>query len=485
MNWASRIVLGQAALLVIFSSWALGGRASWAPLWMAIIAWSSLIPLVLFFIKEWRWQRGEAAFYAAREGVKQQSTVITFFKKLFILLPWILAAIFMLISILNAGYEPKILPNGNKVYRRIDNIDYLPATVNAERTVEKVALLTGVMALSIALFYLVRRRRDIRSLLQVIFINSLVLSIIGTLFNLLKADRILGLFDPVNPQFFSSFRYHNHWAGFALLCLGVGLALYGYYRKNKDVMKSRSRPATFFLGMLFFLALSIALAGARAGMLLLLIMGGLFFLWLWRTAIHKRRRERQRKPFLLKYIIFATITLGVSWLIYQLGEEMIQSRWQKSLHQYENILMGEKGELRIYATRDTPKMALARPWWGWGLGSFVYVFRYFAGPEFYQGHRYIRFEFAHQDWLQYWAELGSVGFFFFLATPVMIVIHAWRKGKTNPVSGWLAVGCGLILLMACIEFPLSNPAIIALFFILGSLAAKYALLEAASQRKKI
>ena len=399
-------------------------------------------------------------------------------------MPWILAGLFMLISVLNPAYEPTILPNGNKVYRRIDNIDYLPATVNVERTIEKISLLTGVMVLSVALFYLVRRRRDVRFLLNIIFINSLVLSIIGTLFNLLGTERILGIFDPVNSMFFSSFRYHNHWAGFALLCLAIGIALYSYHQRSENFMQSRTRPSTFFLGTLFFLALSIPLSGARAGMLLLFVMGMIFFIWILWKEIQKRRRERHRKSFLLKFIAIAVIVMGVTWLIYQLGEEMIHTRWQKSIHQYEDILRGEVSELRIYSARDTPKMAMARPRWGWGLGSFVYVFRYYAGPEFYRGERYLRMEFAHQDWLQYWAELGTIGFATLLALPVMIVIIVWRKGKSNPVSGWLAVGGGLILLMACFEFPLSNPAIIALFFILCTLAAKYALLEAERQKVK-
>ena len=177
--------------------------------------------------------------------------------------------------------------------------------------------------------------------------------------------------------------------------------------------------------------------------------------------------------------------MGVTWFIYQLGEEKIQSRWQKSIHQYEDILRGEVREMRIYSVRDTPKMATARPWWGWGLGSFTYAFKLYAGPEFYRSNRYIRLQYAHQDWLQYWAELGSVGFAALLATPVMLIFIVWRTGKSNPVTGWLAVGCGLILFMACIDFPLSNPAIIALFFILGSLAAKYALLEATSRKSKV
>ena len=389
----------------------------------------------------------------------------------------------MLISILNPAYERYFLPNTQDAFRRIDYNNLLPSTVDVVRTTEKVSLLTGVMALSVALFYLVRRRRDIRHILNIIFINSLVLGIVGTVFNLMGTDRILGMFDPVNTMFFSSFRYHNHWAGFTLLCLGVGLALYSYYHSKDDARKSRSRTSTFFLGMLFFLALSIPLSGGRTGMLLLIVMGVLFFFRLWWSEIQKRRRGYHRRYLLTKLVAVVTVVMVVTWLIYQLGEEMIQVRWEKSIHRYEDILRGEAMEMRVYSTRDTQGMALDKPWWGWGLGSFTYAFKLYAGPEFYRGKHYLRMEFAHQDWLQYWAELGTVGFAALLALPVFIVIIVLRRGKSNPVTGWLAVGCGLILVMACFEFPLSNPAIIALFFILGTLAAKYALLE--SQMSKV
>ena len=125
---------------------------------------------------------------------------------------------------------------------------------------------------------------------------------------------------------------------------------------------------------------------------------------------------------------------------------------------------------------DTFKLVMEKPMWGWGLGSFVHVFPIFAGPEFATSKgTTMRVEFAHNDWLQNWAELGTVGFLGLIAVPAGLIVRVLRKHRPlPPITAWLLAGLLLILFLATFEFPFSNAAILAHGFVLTTVALRYA-----------
>jgi hypothetical protein len=137
--------------------------------------------------------------------------------------------------------------------------------------------------------------------------------------------------------------------------------------------------------------------------------------------------------------------------------------------------------------RDTIKMAQAKPVLGWGIGTFGQIFPMYQGSELYRkatvGGASVwepRFyEFAHNDYLQFWAESGALGCILLASVPALLVVSICchgSQGRRDAVSHWLAVGCVLVLLLALIDFPFGNEAVDVLFVTLFVLSGKFALL---------
>ena len=108
-------------------------------------------------------------------------------------------------------------------------------------------------------------------------------------------------------------------------------------------------------------------------------------------------------------------------------------------------------------------MIEARPWYGWGAGSYVAVFPIFQGnydrdPKGRIEHPYNR---AHCDWLQVAAEFGLVGLAFFVVTIGFALRRIFRVGGTR--SAWALLGCGMVAIYAFGDFPFQNPAVLLLW----------------------
>ena len=468
----------HAVILLLGSSWALGGRARWAEEAMALFAWSAALPILWTLKSNWRWHREARIFAATRGRSLPAGPIQGGLYQVWLLVPWVLLGLFLGISLVNPAYEPKDYPAG-RGFRWIAHLSYLPSTVSVARTAEKAALLSGLMVLAVAFYHLVERRRDVRLLFIAVFLNGLVLSLLGAMFKLSRAEDILGFIEPVNQLFFASFTYANHWSAFAILGMCVGLGLFEHYqrRQRKEAGSSwRRNPAFSFLTMLFFNGLTIPLSGSRSGMLILFLLMGIV---LYRLGTSQPQRNR-RGLFSLSLAgwtgIAAAGIVGAGALAFYIAQEPVERRWQKTKNQWRALIVDDELDLRFYASpRDAFKMVMDKPVWGWGLGSFVHGFPKFAGPEFATSEgRIKRMEFAHNDWLQYWAELGTVGFLALLAVPGGLTVRVLRANRNcPPITTWLLIGLLLILILATFEFPLSNAAILAHVFVLSSTALRY------------
>ena len=102
----------------------------------------------------------------------------------------------------------------------------------------------------------------------------------------------------------------------------------------------------------------------------------------------------------------------------------------------------------------------------------------FAPPRIYLGdeHEYA-YNYAHNDWFQYLAEIGIVGF----ALIAIVIICAYNLNKNmgvkNPISSWIWCTILTLLAYAFIEFPCRTPAVSTHLVILTAVATKYSVLE--------
>jgi len=435
---ADRLVGTQCSLLLVFSSWAFGGRVPWAPPWILLLAAAGL-PAVLL---------------RHREGMRV---------RLYGFLPLVLWLALLGAALLNPSHAHA---DGGAWLPRSAWIPWLPTT--ADRPATLWASLPWIAALVQAgvLVSVRPQRRVVRWIWGTAAMNGFALAAIGAAFHFAQADKLLGLEDAPEPDyFFATFFYKSHWAAYGALSgfAGTALSLRSWPGLLLGNPYARGRFCLFGAVSLLT-AMTLALPRSRAGAVLaaLLVAG---FLATLLVALLRSTAFVGRSRLFLAAAVAAAALAAIAY-----GVELDARRGRSDIERTEQeIANAENGgpiDLRVLLSRDTWHMARDRPVFGWGLGCFEMVFpiyqgSYLRGPD---GLPDARVEFAHNDWLQMAAEMGAVGLAVLLLPALGIFRSGWREG--GPAGRWGLAGCALIALYAWVDFPLNNPAVLVLWTVL-------------------
>jgi len=304
-----------------------------------------------------------------------------------------------------------------------------------------------------------------------------VLAVFGTFQKLVRAKGLwLGLVPSPNPKFFSTFIYHNHWGAFTLMNTAVCLALVFHLLRRGGQRDIWHSPVMSSVLVTLLLAASVPLSASRSCTVLAsLLLTGAFGHFLLRLI---RRRREQRKSIVVPV---AAIVLAAGLAVTAIGylsRDVIAQRLQLTSEQLAHIAKEDTLNSRLTLYRDTWRMAAERPWFGWGLESYAYVFRVFNTQRAAELWVWIPFYAeAHNDWLQSLAEVGFVGtglLGLLLGVPLWQV--PWRR-VTSLIPRYLLLGNIIVLLYAWVEFPFANPAVVLTFFSTFYCAVRYATLD--------
>lgn len=393
-------------------------------------------------------------------------------------LPWLFFLGLGGVGLFNPAYTRIVLPEGPALVRQSYS-EHLPMVVNADHAL--IVLIAYALAM-IAFVAIVRSafsRSLLRSLLVLLVINGALISAVGLVGKLASGFSLFGLLPQTDTLPFGTFDYHNNWTGFAIPLIPVALGLIEY-RMVRQIRNEQSLHLPFGLAFcVLMLVLGVIMSSSRSGLLLLAVV---FAVSLFRVARMVRSPgsngvslARLLRPNTL-YVMVLLIAFG-SFLY--AGRGILKSRWDYTKMQVEQVTEGDRVESRVYMARDTASMAMDKPFLGWGNGSWAYVFPLFAGPEFSMrmGASERSFPFAHNDWLQLWAETGLVGFLAVMAVPVGIMLLLRRKGRANPITDWTLCGVAIVGLLACWDYPMGHPANLLQVSILSGLGVAYAILE--------
>lgn len=465
-GWGASLVFGQTVLLVVLAVWSLGGRMEGALLWIGGLAWCA--PLFLLLDPQ-----GRARFRAAYSSSLGWCGFA-----------WAVLILILLFAPFNAQNRVEVDAAGRVVLEPLAYYPFLPSALVVERCREYGLLLSGLMVQAMVLWLCFDSRRQIRRLLACLAANAILAAVVGAAFRLAGSEKILGLAEPVHSGFFASFRYHNHWTGFALLAMGqcLALALYWYFRCRRDVDARRRRPDLLWLAGLLILSVTLPMTTARAGVLFLvlfwLVLGARLCWGLWSGS---GRGRSGRAKWWVRGLAVALPLLVAGLLAYSLSMSRagLETEWKQSLKQVEQFKSGEYREIdwaRTDSWGDGWRMLRDRPVWGWGFGSHRYLYQIYARDEYRHPSGVVRHikEFAHNDWMQYLPELGVVGFVLLLTPPVVLLVCCRRGLRCSPLAQAVLFPGGLVLLLATFEFPLSNPAVLVVFFVQVTLGLKLA-----------
>ena len=259
---------------------------------------------------------------------------------------------------------------------------------------------------------------------------------------------------PPSSWIYGPYINHNHYAGLMEMLVPIPLVL-----SLRSHERSGLRKAAVVASAV--MATTIFLSGSRGGMVAFmceLILLACVLIW-------KQGFGRSLFSSRLTLALFAALFL--SFLGWVGGHEAMDRLFNVESTRHE-ITAG----LRLAIDRDLLKMFPHRPFLGWGLGTFEYVY-----PQFRSFYTSYHIDEAHNDYLQLLIELGVAGFIAMTWFLCLVFRSASKKLSNWPtdINGSVALvallGVTGILIHSLVDFNLQVPANAAMFYVLCTIAA--------------
>lgn len=325
------------------------------------------------------------------------------------------------------------------------------------------ALVTHSSALLLAagIFVGIRRRAVILFALWTFMISATTMGFTAILQELSGTQKILWSYESSNLNFWGTFIYRNQGAAFLMLNMLVSGALYFFYSRHRSHI-FRSGGPHFICFLCVFLSLaSIWLSLSRGGMVLASILTAAFISLIF---IYSFQQASISKWLIKLAVSLSILLLGAFFVLQFTNFKQLDARFSE-LTQVESNFGTDS---RMLASKATLDMAKDRLKFGWGAGSFRYVFpiyqsnyesiwyHYYNKKKGWMGRKF--YEYAHNDWAQFLAEYGVVGcvplglLFFYL------LYQSLLKIKRFPfLVVFLLLGLFLIFLHNLFDFIFSSP----------------------------
>lgn len=268
-----------------------------------------------------------------------------------------------------------------------------------------------------------------------------------------------------------TFVNRNHFAGFLVLCLclGVGVlvgklgtpsAVDGRSRIRDTVrwlLSDKMRLRLYLVIMVIALVLTRSRMGNASFFIALLSVGAVGLWWF-------RSRSRPVLILLLSLVVIDVVIIG-TWF----GVEQVVDRVQQTAS--VNMDSGEMQDKERLDT-DTESLALWRevPLFGTGGGTFATVF-----PAWRRADMGAFYDHAHNDYVEFLVEYGVIGVTLLASMLVLTLVQCVRRiydARSNYVAGicfGVTMGVVAALLHASVDFNLHIPGYSAYFVVLMAL----------------
>ncbi|MFB3076716.1 MAG: O-antigen ligase family protein [Lysobacterales bacterium] len=261
-----------------------------------------------------------------------------------------------------------------------------------------------------------------------------------------------------------TFINRNHLAGYLVLCLSAGIGLLlsqlasdhsNSWRERlkrwlKLALSSKMRLRFYLAIMVIALVLTRSRTGNFAFFTSLVLAGGL--------ALFGGRRFSLRVLLLLASLILVDLMLVGQWF----GFDKVADRLQQT---------ELKSEPRVWSNQNTLDMIADFPLTGSGGGSFYGIFPNYQSEELHGFHRH-----AHNDYLEFAAELGLPATAILAGFVLLALASAWRlqSQRRTPLYRGVGFTVTMAIFWAAIhsstDFNLQIPANALTFIIMLALA---------------
>lgn len=374
---------------------------------------------------------------------------------------------YVLVQALNPGWEYQTAANVSWL-RQIKHLTWLPAGMRTP--FEKASPWRSLMIYAsawlpvCAVWIGFTRRRTLQHLFTILAVNGFLLAGLGLIQRLEGNGKVLWFVEAPASYFVATFFYKNHAAAYfnVVLAATAGIGFWHYVRAARR--QDKSSPAGMYAVFAAAIAVMTLFSFSRTGGILLfaflIFVAGAFFLHQLRT--HSTGRSRLLTALMLLllagFVAFGAYSMRVGTLV-------------ESFQGLRAQLASDAPDVRALVREATWKMFRDQPLTGWGAGSYRFYFPVYqkAYPVLLVGQngKTGLWEHAHNDYLEYLAELGVLG----CSLLVLLGLHGARelgRGRfwRNPLALLGVAGLVLTLAHSWIDFQFQNPAIITTWCVL-------------------
>lgn len=333
----------------------------------------------------------------------------------------------------------------------LSHVAWLPHTADAATTWQTMLKFLTYAGLFWATRMAFTERHHVWALLAVLVVSGFVMAIVGLMQKLSGTELMLGL-RKGGWFFFGPFVNRNNYVSYINLLIPVALAVSHHRRHVALAEGARSHPGGLFAFMALVMVLSVVMTTSRAGTV---VCAGMLLAWGAVELAHVVRGGGEGRRALL-VVMLAAVAL-MTGLLY-LGTQPIEQRLGE-MRDVPAELAGSGGRGTVY--KATMQMFRERWLYGIGGGTFSMTYPYYSAERMDWFRRY-----AHNDWLQYLAELGALGTVLLGLFPFGLLREWIKHGETLHLGGmldWMAIALGIALagmaLHALVDFPLHIPAV--------------------------
>jgi hypothetical protein len=449
-----RILLWQTGLLIVFSGWAFGGNIPWAPGYLAMLGWLSVIILLIYRFKYQNNSRRILTRYI-----------------LWMMPVWVSGVLFLW-GLKNPALHSTEIGGSMLTWIQLPQNSWMPVNLAPDATWMPWLLLGGIYSTAVAIILIVESRFIVHQLLRIGVLSTAGHALFGFFLMLFESEKMLGVYTVSHPQAFGLFPHPAHWAAYALLWTGVVMAL---LLKSGIRAFDRSKPVDQILYSACVLLLTASLLAAGP---IALWMGwaGLAGctalasgLLLYNQTTHPR-------------IIMATTltTLGLVFIVTAMtGTWAAQAYDLSHINPLVNNISSLSPEETKALRRDGWRAFEERPWTGWGQGSTPAALSIYNQVDLTGDH----YASPRSDLLQSLIEHGVVGTIVWWLLPITVVGQTLIRRRPAPAYILTAV---IVIAAAAMTFgfPLRSPAFLCGFWVITGCCYRMNVLSRKDQSKR-
>ena len=358
------------------------------------------------------------------------------------------------------------------------------ANYNEMNALRALVIHASALLLAVGIFVGIQRRSVALVALWLFMISATIMGFVAILQEVSGAKKILWFLESTNINFWGTFVYRNQGAAFLMLNIIVSGVLYFFYSMRASKAFKRGGPHFICFLFLFLSYGSIWLSLSRGGMILASILVLSFIALFFPYSL----KNATKIKLFIKCILSFFILIIVSVFALQFTD--FKSLERRFDHLSE-IRSNFDTYSRVLSTKATLEMAEDRLKYGWGAGSFRYIFpiyqrnyepiwyKYYHKKKGWMGRYYYRY--AHNDWAQFLAEYGIYGCVPLGMLFLYLIVQSIFRVRQNFFSTmFLLTGLLLIFLHNGLDFIFSAPSYWVAFWGIMSLMIRLMQLESKS-----